>query len=168
MAYAEVAHMRARAGYLADAWTEESRPSTTDLAVFLSDVSSEIDAALTGLGLDPPDADTTGALALRGINADGALLLALDATFPAGEGPAAATELQKAIRARYDTSWALLLAGKLAAVVAIQAGTPDVLAASDFWSRNPTYGTEPWPDPEDPYKSPNPALDPAVYRGMSL
>jgi hypothetical protein len=168
MAYAEVAHMRARAGYLADAWTEESRPSTTDLSVFLEDVAAELNAAIGGLGLDVPDAGSPAALALRGMNADGALLLALDATFPAGEGPEAATALQAAIRARYDAAWALLREGKLAAVAAISADDPEALFATDFWTENPDYGQEPRGVTTDPFGCPNVALDPAVYRGMGF
>lgn len=170
MPYATVAHVKARAGFLSDAWGEETKPSTTDVAGFLADVSGEIDAAIEGLGFSPPEEGSVPATALRGLNADGALLLALDATFPAGEGPAAATALQEAVRERYNLAWAALLSGKLAAVAAIEATTGDstVPSATDFWEENPDYGLVPRNLTDDPLGNPNPSLDPSVYRGMAF
>ena len=164
--YAEIAHVKARAGPLARAWGEDTEPSDADLGVFLANIASEIDGALVGLGFSLPVGDTSSS-ALTGMNADGALLLALDATWPAGEGPSAATALAAAVRARYDRSWELLLAGRHPASIAIEIESDPALAATDFWQENEDYGlagSEWFP----PARDPNPALDPHVLRGMTL
>jgi len=164
--YAAVAHVKARAGHLARAWGESTEPSDADIEGFLADVAGEIDAALAGLGFSLP-LSATSAVALRGMNADGALLLALDATWPSGEGPSAATELQKAVRSRYEKSWDRLLDGKHPATTAVEIESDPALAATDFWQENPDYGLpgSGWFPPE---RDPNAALDPAVLRGMRL
>lgn len=162
MPYAAVAHLKARAGYLAEAWGEQTDVSDADLAIFIQDVAAEIDAAIVGLGVDIPASGSTSAKALVGLNADGALLLALDATFPAGEGPAAATELQRSVRERYNVAMKRLLDGDHPATTVVTSGATGSPSASDFWSNEPDYGR-----PEVEPVNPNPALDPAVARGQA-
>lgn len=164
MAYAAVAHVKARAGFLAEAWGETTDVSVTDIQIFLQGVADEIDAAITGLGVSLPAADSLSAKALVGLNADGALLLALDATFPAGEGPAAATELQKSVQRRYEASWKALVEGKHPATTAPVVSGETGGTESDFWSNNPDYGRRGVQSPADP-ACPNPSLDPVVGRG---
>jgi hypothetical protein len=162
--YATVAHVKARAGFLAEAWGEATDVSDADIGIFLGNIADELDAAITGLGQTPPTDGSTAALALVGMNADGALLLALDATFPAGEGPAAATALQESVSKRYEKAWERLLDKKHPATTAPEASgeTPE---ESDFWSNNPEYGLPGIVSPADPAQ-PNPAIDPAVVRGQ--
>ncbi len=167
MPYAEFAHVKARAGYLSGAWDEQSKPSDTDVTGFLSDIAGEIDAAIIGLGIAAPTEGSAAAKALLGMNADGALMLALDATFPAGEGPSAATELQSRLASRYDKAWERLLSGKHPATTAPEAtdeGGNDQ-GASSFWTENPEYGLLGVSSEADP-AYPNPAIDPVVVRGQ--
>jgi hypothetical protein len=165
--YAALAHVKARAGFLAEAWGEATDVSDADIAIFIQGIADEIDAAISGLGYDVPEADSLSAKALVGLNADGALLLALDATFPAGEGPAAATELQKAVRARYNLAWLALLGGTHPATTVV-VGTGAVAGTeSDFWANNPDYGRPGYSSPADP-AYPSQYLDPVVGRGDPL
>lgn len=166
MPYATVAHVKARAGFLAEAWGESTDVSDGDVAIFLQGISDEIDAAIIGRGLALPAGDSISAKALVGLNADGALLLALDATFPAGEGPAAATELQDRARKRYEAAWKALLDGKHPATTAPIASGETGGSESDFWTENPDYGRLGYASPAEPVL-PNPALDPAVTRGQA-
>lgn len=167
MPYAEVAHVKARAGFIGGAWTEQSEPALADVAVFVQQVADELDGAITGLGFTVPTAGSIGAKSLAGMNADGALLLALDATFPAGEGPAAATALQEAVRARYEAAWTLLLAGNHPATTAPGSTDEGDLAdgATSFWTENPYYGLPGYASDADP-EVVNPAIDPMPTRGQ--
>lgn len=164
MPYAEVAHVKARAGFIGGAWGESTDVTTADLGHFLISVSDEIDAAIAGLGQSTPAADSVAAKALLGLNADGALLLALDATFPAAEGPQAVTALQEAVRKRYEESWKRLLEGKHPAVTAPEATDTSVLTATDFWTENPEYGQKGVQSEAEPFE-PNEFIDPYVTRG---
>jgi hypothetical protein len=167
MPYAEVAHVKARAGFIGGAWTEQSEPATTDIEVFLQQVADELDGAVTGLGFSVPAADSVAAKALAGLNADGALLLALDATFPAEEGPSRATALQEAVRERYEAAWKLLLAGNHPATTAPGSTDEGDLAdgAASFWTSNPYYGLPGYASEADP-EVVNPYLDPMPTRGQ--
>jgi hypothetical protein len=165
-AYADASHVKARAGYLGGAWTEESEPAFQDLDGFVREVADEINAAISGLGYTLPTDGSAAALALRGMNADGALLIALDATYPAGDGPQAATQLQERIERRYEKAWERLLAGQHPATTVSEVSDSAAAGATDFWQENPDYGLVP-ADVED-VVYPNPYLDPAIWRGMPL
>ena len=167
MPYAAVEHVRARAGFLSGAWGEQTDVTNADLGVFVQQVADELNGAITGLGFTIPAEDSVAAKSLAGMNADGALLLALDATFPAGEGPAAATALQEAVRARYDAAWTLLLAGNHPATTAPGATDEGDLAdgAVSFWTENPYYGLPGYSSEADP-EVVNPYLDPMPTRGQ--
>lgn len=165
--YASIPHVKARAGHLSRAWGESTEVKDADIGIFLQGVADEIDAAIVGLGVSVPAADSTAAKALAGPNADGALILALDATFPSGEGPAAATALQEAARARYTAFWTALMAGRHPATTAptAEAGETFPGGASDFWTENPYYGIAGYDSPAEPELA-NEFIDPPVRKGQ--
>lgn len=148
MAYSDLAAVKARAGALSNAWTNVSKPSETDIAGFLDDVAAEIDALLEARGLTPPAPGSAAANALRGINADGALLLALEATYPEGSGPSSAGKILDTVRSRYEDAVSALVEGKLAAIALLEAGSA-APSASNFFSNEPEYGTVTPARPED-------------------
>lgn len=132
MAYADLAALKARAGALANAWTATSNPDDDQVSGFLDDVAAEIDALLVARGATPPVAGTAGAGALRNINADGALLLALEATYPEGSGPSSASSLIDTVRARWEEARGELLAGTLPALALLESAS-SAPHASSFW-----------------------------------
>jgi hypothetical protein len=162
MAYALVADVKARAGRLASAWSRDSSPGDADLERFLDDEAASLNAAILGRGLTLPESGTDAALSLRGVNADGALLLALSGTFPAGEGPAAAQELIRIVEARLSVAWEAIRAGTHPAVVIIEAGDPSAPSASNFWDEDPDYGLV----SVEELEGINPRLQPEAERGM--
>lgn len=167
MAYAALADVQARAGALSNAWTAGSKPSTGDITQFTVDIAAEIDGYLGARGLTTPAAGAAAA-ALKGVNADGALVLALEATYPEGAGPASASKEIDVARGRYDAAMKELLDGTHAAVVLLEAGNVNSRASS-FWENEPLYGIFPFDprlDPLAPDANPNTA--PTVARGMSL
>lgn len=139
-AYADLAAVKARAGVLANSWSAATTPSNTDISGFLDDVAAEIDALLTARGYTPPVAGSAAAKALKGINADGALVLALEATFPEGSGPSSAGKPLDEARARYENAYDALLDGSLPAL-ALLASSGAAPSASNFFSNEPEYGT---------------------------
>lgn len=87
--YAQLADLKARAGVLAKAWPN---PDVDDasLDTFLEQTAGELDAALGAAGFAVPVTDPVAVEALVSPNADMALLLAIDATWPGGSGDVAA------------------------------------------------------------------------------
>jgi hypothetical protein len=167
VAYAALADVQARAGALSNAWTANSKPSTNDVTQFLTDVAGEIDAILGARGLATP-AVGNAALALKNVNAAGAMLIALPATYPEGNGPASASKFIDDLRAAYDEEMLELRAGTHAAVVLLEQGNVDSRAAS-FWELEPLYGIFPYDPRLDPLSpDANPYTAPTVARGMSL
>lgn len=167
MAYADVADIQARAGALASAWTAGSTPSTSDLATFLDDVAAEIDAYLGGLGLAAP-ATGAAAAALKGVNVAGALLIALEASYPEGEGPASASKQIDDLRTAYTAAVEAIVDGTHPAVRLLEAGNVQDRASS-FWENEPYYGIFPYDPNLDPLApDANPHTAPTVARGQSL
>jgi hypothetical protein len=168
VAYATLEQVIARAGALSSAWDDNSLPSLGDIVQFLADVSSEIDALLGARGLTAP-AGSTAALALAPLNADGALVVALQATFPETRGPAAATQTIAGAQARYEEGMAALLDGSHPALALLEAGNV-AARASSFWENEPLYGLIPGdPDTLTPFsKDGNPNTAPAFARGQGL
>lgn len=168
MSYADVEAVTARAGALSGAWTSTSSPSLSDLAGFLDDVAAEIDASLGGRSLSAPTAGTPAALALRNVNAIGALVLALQATYPEGSGPSSASKLIDDKTKEYEAMMAAIADGTLPAVRLLEAGAATARATT-FWHNEPQYGIFPYDprlDPLAPDANPNTA--PTVARGQSL
>lgn len=167
MAYAALADIQARAGALSAAWTAGSKPSTADIATFCGDVAGEIDAILGGRGLQTP-AVGNAALALKNVNAAGALLLALPATYPEGSGPASASKFIDDLRVGFEAEMLELREGTHSAIVLLEQGNVDSRASS-FWEVEPLYGIFPYDPRLDPLSpDANPYTAPTVARGMSL
>lgn len=167
MAYASLPHVKSRGGRLAGAWTETSTPGDADIEVFLDQIAGEIDAALAGHGIGLPlDAAGVPARALEGLNADGALVLAIEGSWPGGRGNDEVKAIYDSAKARYNTAWTALQSGKhVAVVLAIdtegEAGAGD---GDNFWSAEPDYLMSPpqgWPFV-------NPALQPSIGRNSKF
>lgn len=131
-AYAGVGDLKARAGRLAAAWTDDSVPSEGDLEQFLEQVAAQIDGGLAAAGVTVPVTDTAAAAALQSLNVDGALILALEATWPGASGPQGVAELLAGARLRYygvdGRSVNLGVALSLLLTQDVEAG------ASDYWT----------------------------------
>lgn len=169
MAYAALTDVQARAGALAGAWTTTSNPSTSQITGFLDDIAAEIDAALAGRGLAITDPASTAALALKNVNAVGALILALQATYPEGSGPSSASKAITDAKADYDALFAAIIDGSHPAVQALEAGDVEHRASS-FWSEEPLYGVfASDPDMLSVFSpDANPSTRPTIQRGASL
>lgn len=152
MSYADIASLRSRAGILADAWDATTVPKDPDdLQRYLDDAAAEIDAAVGGMGFSVPVTDPVAAAALAGWNADKALLVALSATWPGGEGPQAVSDTIKAVTARITAYEKALDAGGLAAIQYLRALEANAASGTaNFWSTETDYS--PWLD--DLYSGP--------------
>jgi hypothetical protein len=122
VAYAALGDVQARAGALSGAWTANSKPSTGDITTFLDDVAAEIDAALAGRGLAITDPASPAGKALKNVNALGALVLALQATYPEGSGPSSASKAIDDARGEFDGLMASIMDGTHPAVRSLEAG----------------------------------------------
>lgn len=152
--YAEVADVLARAGRVSGAWSETTTPALSDLERFLDARQGEIDAALAGRGIAVPLTDETAAASLRSLHAAGALVLALPATFPNREGPAAAAELYAAVSQEWLRGLDAVMQGTHPAVSLAQA-EGDGPQATSFFIENPDYGLyEVDEEFENPYLAP--------------
>lgn len=160
--------MQARAGVLGNAWTATSKPSTGDISQFLTDVAAEIDGYLGGRGLAAPALGTPAANALRNVNALGALLIALEATYPESSGPASASETIASVREQYQATIDMIVKGTHPAVWLLQEGNVASKATS-FWEQEPNYGLYPL-DPRLTFSGPdfNQFTAPAFARGQSF
>ena len=162
MSYAQVADVKARAGRLAPSWERDTNPSDADIERFVADETGLVDAAIAARGLAAPVAGSAAARALRGVVADGALLLTLAGTFPSGEGPAAALKLIEATQGRYDAAWSALNGGSHVAIVVLEGTDAGAPSASSFWDVEPDYGNLDYED----VANLNPYLAPDAERGM--
>jgi len=73
------------------------------------------------------------------MNADGALLLALAATFVGKAARDSVSELIDSVSKRYDAAWSAILAGTHPAVAVLE-GSAGAPGAADFWTKEPDYG----------------------------
>jgi hypothetical protein len=147
VAYAELAELKGRAGKLAEAWTEDSTPGDADLELFLESVSDSLNAILQYAGLSVPVDDPVAARALAPIVADGALLLALSATWPGAVGQAAVADLKAEVQSRWDPAVKALTDGTSAIVMMLQQGTGRTASATTLWDEEPSSmlpGSESW------------------------
>jgi len=140
VSYAALSDVQARAGALQNAWGAATKPSTAQITQFTVDVAAEIDALLVARGATPPAPATPGALALVNMNADGALLLALEATFPEGAGPSSASTLIESVRDRWNEARDELIGGTLPALALLESSS-SAPSASSFWQTEPEFGT---------------------------
>jgi predicted RNase H-like HicB family nuclease len=158
VAYALLADVKARAGALSGSWDAATKPSDGDITGFLGNISDEINAIIAARGLSLPVAGSAAALALAGMNTDGALILALEATFPEGSGPSSAGKTLDDARDRYKESYDQLVAGTLPALALLESGA-SAPSASSFWQQEgDSFGTLSTPDARDanPFTSAGP------------
>lgn len=136
MSYADRDDVVARAGALQDAWGPTTKPSLGDLDTFIAQESAELDARIAALGFAVPVSDPIAAPALAGLVADKALLLAVRATWPGGDGPAAVSDLIRDLEARVAGYDAALAAGNLPAVLYLSStmAAAQEGGASNFWT----------------------------------
>jgi len=164
--YATVLDVKALGGFLAKAWKQAGTDvSEDDIATYLVLASSDIDLVLathTTLPLDPTSAAAHG---LRSLTADGALLRAINATWPSSL-PGQILDARQQAQDRWT-----------AGIEALKDGTHPVLdvlpvdgsaidrEASSLWTADPAYGLSGWcyGYPTDPLDY-NPALRPGTYR----
>jgi hypothetical protein len=165
-AYASLAEVKARAGAVARAFSQDTTPGDAEIETFLDNVADEINGYLIVRGASLPVTDANAQRALVGVNADGALLLALDGRFPAGTGPAAVVELRRAVQARYDAALAAIQSGTHVAILIIEGEVSlDELAATAFWIEEPDYGM--YLTPEE-LAALNPYFQPEFAKGMKF
>lgn len=132
--YATLADVKARAGAVAQAWYDDSDPSNTDVERLIDQVAGELNAYIAGAGYSPDSLDSTAKDALTGINADKALLLAIDATYPGDRS--GVTELRASIKARVDAYDTAMQAGDTAALIYLGSTASGAAegGAADFWT----------------------------------
>jgi len=141
VAYADIAATKVRAGRLAKAWTEASTPGEPDIEHHLGTTAAEIDAILAAKGSTLPlDAAGPAALSLAGLNADMALVLMIDATWPGQGSSEGVREIREQVIERRDLAWERLIDGTHPAIVYTDslASSP---SATDFWTEEPNYPT---------------------------
>jgi hypothetical protein len=176
VAYATLADLKARAGALAQAWYDGSDPSDTDIQVLLDQVSDELDVFYGGAGYDVPLQDPIAQRGLVSINADKALLLALDATYPGDASNV--KDLRASILARVAVYDAAIATGDAAILMYLgqSAAGQQEAGASDFWTEDgaedywwSTWGARlaSWPWMTDQWGIPI-SQGPGFRKGMSL
>jgi hypothetical protein len=169
--YATLADVKARAGVIGDAWGPATTPSDSEITSFLDNVADEVSALIESHGLTAPAAGTDSAKALVNLNANGALVLALEAAFPDQDGPSSPPAIYDRVSKRFEGEMKLLLSGKHPALTLLESGSA-APTASSFWSDEPEYGALSWPLSDWPGRAAttpdtNPALAPAFRRGQS-
>lgn len=141
MPYATYDDVVARAGRARIAFGQSGAPDTTEIEQFLIDVAAEIDAKLNAVGVTIPATDSVLVAALRGVNADGATIMALDSTFPSSQVDKAADRLLDRLERRYMSVMRQIEEGTWPAIQGvINAGVSISPVADNFWSHDPTYG----------------------------
>lgn len=165
MAYASLSDLKGRAGPISQKWTATSHPSNEELNAMLEADAAELDAILSARGFVTP-LDGIAADAARNINADLTLLKAIPATFPAGEGPNAASALIESIRERVSGLWASLLDGTHPLIIFLGeiTTTHEHARTTSFWTNEPLYPT--WGDWEAAQRQPLQA--PEFAKGMKF
>lgn len=176
MSYATIADLKSRAGALGQAWHDNSEPTLTDVERLLDQVAGELDAFFGGSGYSVPLQDPVAQAALVGVNADKALLLAIDATY--GGDHANVKELRASVKARVDAYDKAMADGKDDVLLYLGQTSEGAMkgGATDFWTVD---GIEDyywslyagrigsWPWMTDPFGIP-PAQTPAFRKGMRM
>ena len=171
IAYAEVEDVLARAGVLAKAWDDSTTPGYAEIESFLRTTAAEINAGIGARGFGVPVDDPVAAPALAGYNADKALLLALDATWPGSSARDDVADLRASILARVTLLDAALASGDLPAILVLAAeqSAETIGGAASFWDTDaPTYSW--WLERVQTWATwdPSGASLPEFYRGMSF
>ena len=142
MAYATVPDVKSRAGVLAKAWGQDTQPGDTDLARFLDITAGEVDAFIGAQGYGVPITDEIAVGSLVGVNADEALLLAIDATWPGGKGGVA--DLRAQVWERVQAYRQAAQDGDIAAVLYLGAQSATEGGASNYWENDARNYQYPW------------------------
>lgn len=142
--YASPLDVKALAGFLSTAWTQSSDVSDRDLSTFLAFACGDIDVALAIAGAALPLTDPVPIAALRPLAADGALVRALDATWPKSL-PSGALELRTNALARFAAGLRALEDGTSSVIELIQQGGGAIAGvASSLWTDEAAYGLYGW------------------------
>lgn len=171
--YAAVLDVKALGGFLSDAWQESGTVVTeADLATFIVLASSDVDVILASAGIALPLTSLVAVAGLRGLVADGALVLAINATWP-NDPPGQALAARTAANDRWMAGLEGLRNGTHSVLDLLEqdAGNID-RSASSLWQAEPQYGLYGWYrgvfigaiDPDDL----NPNLAPQSRRGDVL
>lgn len=176
MGYATFADVTARAGALGQAWHDGSDPSRADVERIIDQVAAEIDGLIAGSGFTLPLGDQTAIDSLVSINADKALLVALDATYVGDASHV--NDFRSSVQKRVDAYDNAIAAKDIAAVFYLgstAAGAQEG-GAADFWTVDGAndyywslYGGRlgSWPWSLDPFGL-SPSQGPGFRKGMSL
>lgn len=143
MAYATVHACTGRAGGVGGFFTDTSDPDLADLERFLVQTAGMIDAALIARGHAVPVTDATGLAVLEGVNADGALAIALPAAYPAtGVRPDSVSALIEEVTKRWESALAAIADGSHLVVQMLdqQASGDAGATGTGFWIEEPDYG----------------------------
>lgn len=142
--YASVLDVKALAGFLSDAWTQTSPVSERSIETFLALASGDIDVALAVAGATLPLLDPLPIAALRSLAADGALVRALDATWPK-QLPAGALEIRTNAIKRFEDALRALEDGSSGIIALIEQSAAAISGvASSLWTSEPAYGLYGW------------------------
>jgi len=160
MGFADVAAVRRRVGKAGEYWSDGNSVDESDVAQFIEEVSSEIDAELGGQGYPPPyDVDVSKAL--EGLTASGAALRALRATFPTAESRRHVTELLDGLEAEWVGGLEAIRSGDHSVVALLGRQTSMNEGASSFWTEDADSYMLPWSYVGRPF-----SIVPTIYRGM--
>lgn len=166
MAYAGSQNVVARSGGLLVGLSPTTTPSLADVNGWLDEVGALIDGMVNGAnGFAIPVVSTDAVAALAGVNADGALVLALSAKFPGDSAGPATSGVKKDAQRRFDKAMSDLQTGDHPAVLILQAAATGVSAqqlAGSNATDNPGY----IPDELNPTRVYNPNFDAPFYKGM--
>lgn len=173
MAYAELSDLKARAGVIAQAWGDNTQPKDADLERILQQVASELDMFIGGAGYSVPLQDPVAIAALVAINADKALLVAIDGTYPGDKSNV--TELRSSVKARVEAYDKAIASGDAAILLYLGQTASGQFegGATDFWTLDgwsdyywSVYGYE-WPYGGDQFGN-APTQRPFFRKGMAL
>lgn len=162
--YADVDTVVDRAGGTLDGLSDTTSPTVEGLTGMLVTTAAQINAAIAARGYTLPITDQTARHALAALNADGAMVLAIKARYPASQDRLA--PLLPNAEDRWTTGLAQLADGTHPVVALLEAtGTPSAAhLATSLWTEEPTYTPE-----REAYPSTfNPHTDPDIYRGMEF
>lgn len=148
MSYCEVEDVKARAGFLKDAWDDDTPVTDGDIERFIRDAGAVVDVALAGHGFVNPAVDTRVTGALVPVVADIALLAALLATWPGGTGPAQIAALIQEVRLRVEGAdgkggyLGALAAGDINFLMYLREQDPGLASGGgDFWTTEKGYSS---------------------------
>lgn len=178
MSYADVNDVKARAGVLASAFREGAAVGPAEIELYLQQTAGELDAYVGSHGFAVPVVDETASAALSSVNADMALLLAVEANWPGSSARDDVADFLTALRERVGGYRTALTAGNLAALLYLGAITVDTEqaggGAASFWTTDAqsyewwvAFSNRTWGAWTDPWGVPTTEA-PAFHKNMRL